>query len=399
MSQNSGTKVIAPIVTPSTLDTFPTHMANTGKGGHHSVATIVERDSIPPDRRLEGMLCAVIDEEIVYQLIGGIENASWKVFTAGGNGATDASGITYTPSGELESVNVQLALDELEAEKASITDVYTKDEVDTLFNDLEVDYNELLNPPDLSSLHEHADMETLEKFAVTDGKLTWDGKEIGSTVDSTSINISDVPYDIGDVDSKSLKEILDELMYIAPAITAFGANPSVVEKGTSVNSLVLNWTINKAITEQSINQGIGTLDKALRTHTITSPVTNNVTYTLTINDGKNSVNRNASISFRSKLYWGLSTLDTLTNAEVLTLNSELATSRVKTVSFNPTNQYIYIAMPTSFGTPSFKVNGLANDAWEVTPLSHTNSQNFSENYTIYRSQYVQNGSGINIEIT
>ena len=75
----------------------------------------------------------------------------------------------------------------------------------------------------------------------------------GGGADPTSLDISEVPYDINDDTSKSLKEIIDELIYVAPSVTAFSANPSVVEKGTIINNLALSWTINKAITTQSIN--------------------------------------------------------------------------------------------------------------------------------------------------
>jgi hypothetical protein len=55
MSQIQGTNVAAAIAPFDTLDTYPTHDAQYGKGGYRSVATIVERDAIPTARRSEGM--------------------------------------------------------------------------------------------------------------------------------------------------------------------------------------------------------------------------------------------------------------------------------------------------------------------------------------------------------
>jgi hypothetical protein len=55
MSQIQGTNVAAAIAPFDTLDTYPTHDAQYGKGGYRSVATIVERDAIPTARRSEGL--------------------------------------------------------------------------------------------------------------------------------------------------------------------------------------------------------------------------------------------------------------------------------------------------------------------------------------------------------
>ena len=55
MSQIQGTNVAAVIAPFDTLDTYPTHDAQYGKGGYRSVATIAERDAIPTARRSEGM--------------------------------------------------------------------------------------------------------------------------------------------------------------------------------------------------------------------------------------------------------------------------------------------------------------------------------------------------------
>lgn len=55
MSQIQGTNVAAAIAPFDTLDTYPTHDAQYGKGGYRSVATVVERDAIPTARRTTGM--------------------------------------------------------------------------------------------------------------------------------------------------------------------------------------------------------------------------------------------------------------------------------------------------------------------------------------------------------
>lgn len=75
-----GTLIIAAIRPQSDTDTFPSVHSNEALGGHHTAATLAERDAIPPERRLEGMTCYSIDTMNTYQLVGGIQNTDWCTF-------------------------------------------------------------------------------------------------------------------------------------------------------------------------------------------------------------------------------------------------------------------------------------------------------------------------------
>ncbi|MEY2653571.1 MAG: hypothetical protein RLZZ524_599 [Pseudomonadota bacterium] len=79
----SGTKIIAPITTPDSADTFPTHHANLGRGGWHQVATLVERDAIPAERLLAGMVCRVVGSGI-YEWTG----SAWEPLSDALGGTT-----------------------------------------------------------------------------------------------------------------------------------------------------------------------------------------------------------------------------------------------------------------------------------------------------------------------
>ncbi|MMZ42208.1 hypothetical protein D1872_37280 [compost metagenome] len=151
-------------------------------GGYRSVATIADRDKIPANERQEGMLCGVLQNDTVYQLKGGIDNAFWVIFATGAGGATNAADMAYQPSGTLTGTNVQVAVDELESKKADIQNVYTQAEVDSKLLSHTHDYTKLTNKPDLSSLHTHVNKVTLDKFTEAAGKLVWAGKTIGDMV-------------------------------------------------------------------------------------------------------------------------------------------------------------------------------------------------------------------------
>ena len=70
-------RISAPISPYSTTDTYPTHYSIFGKGGFKSVQSISERNSIPENRREEGMLCYVSNNKKIYGLRGGISNDDW----------------------------------------------------------------------------------------------------------------------------------------------------------------------------------------------------------------------------------------------------------------------------------------------------------------------------------
>jgi hypothetical protein len=80
MSTIQGTIVAAKVTTGDTVSTYPVADQDEIKGGHHSVADITARDAIPAERREEGMTVAVIADQIVYKLSGGITNSDWVCY-------------------------------------------------------------------------------------------------------------------------------------------------------------------------------------------------------------------------------------------------------------------------------------------------------------------------------
>lgn len=75
MSNIAGTNLAAAIAPFTTEDTYPTHYAEYGKGGWHSVATISDRDAIPVQRRETGMVVFVQADNTPYRLEA---DGTWK---------------------------------------------------------------------------------------------------------------------------------------------------------------------------------------------------------------------------------------------------------------------------------------------------------------------------------
>jgi hypothetical protein len=70
-------KISAPISPYADDNIYPTHLAKFGKGGYRTAATLEERDNIPDERREEGMVVFVQEDQILWCLQGGVTNDCW----------------------------------------------------------------------------------------------------------------------------------------------------------------------------------------------------------------------------------------------------------------------------------------------------------------------------------
>ena len=188
---------------------------------------------------------------------------------------------------------------------------------------------------------------------------------------------------------KALDGIMAKIDYIKPEITSFTSTAQAVyEVGQKVSNVVFNWTTNKNITTQTLT-GCPLANANVRTATYTDYITSNKTFTLIIEDGKNTASKSVSIEFRNKIYYGSSAIPSNFNsAFILGLsNKQFATS--KSGSFDITvgsNEYGFIAFPSSFGTlSSVKIGGFDTDVISCGTISFTNASGGTTNYNIYRT--------------
>jgi len=202
-----------------------------------------------------------------------------------------------------------------------------------------------------------------------------------------SVNAAQMPYS----NTQTVAQVLDSLLYTALQITSFTNSVNTVESGGSTSNVVLNWAYNKAVSAQSLNQGFGSLPIGQRTATDSSTFSTNRTYSLSATDGTTPVNGNTSVTFMQKRYWGVNASASLSDAQIIALNSEFSSSRNQSRVLTATGQYIYFAYPASFGLASFTVNGLPNTAWTLVTQAFVNASGFSESYNIYRSNNLLTG--------
>ena len=108
MAQIPGTIGITGAVAPvDSTDKYPTHFAKFGKGGYYAVQNINERDNIPSERKEEGLLVYVLQENKPYIW----KNNTWSFFISSLQPATDTllggvkkgSGVSIDEEGTISS--------------------------------------------------------------------------------------------------------------------------------------------------------------------------------------------------------------------------------------------------------------------------------------------------------
>ena len=199
----------------------------------------------------------------------------------------------------------------------------------------------------------------------------------------------------------TVKKALDFLLYVEPKVS-ISNSVGTVEKGSIISNVSLSFTVNKDMQSVTIDHGVGDV-KGLTSKNLTGQnISTDTTYTITATDveGK-SAKASTSIKFLDSVYYGASLSDTITSSALIGMPSKLASNKAMSVTFNCSGgKYIYIAMPASFGLTknNFKIGGLANSAWIVTTMDVTNAYGHKASYTVFRSENLQNGSSIKVDI-
>lgn len=181
--------------------------------------------------------------------------------------------------------------------------------------------------------------------------------------------------------------------YIELFILSFTNAVGAAEIGSTVNTDLLSWTLNTTPVSQFLDHGIGFVPVGTLFYNDTGPWTTDQTWTLTCTDTVKSVSATTSLLFLPKIYWGANAATTLaTDADVIALSSQLASSFVTSQIITCAAQYIYFAIPTAYGTPNFNVNGLLNTAWTLVTRGFTNASGYTQSYDIYRSDNLLTGT-------
>lgn len=212
---------------------------------------------------------------------------------------------------------------------------------------------------------------------------------VASNVQYTNINFAAIT---------NVQEALDYLLYAKPEVRLYGGE--TYEKGYCCECVDLWWEVNKEVTTQYINNGVGTIDCTLRNLSIEDAnIEDDTTFTITVSDGKNKASASTKISFAQKIYWGVSANTELSQEEILNFDNEFENVTENTCVFNCSGgKYFYIVAPAKYHNDfMFRINGFIFSDMEETSLMLKNASGYEDEYIVYRSNNIQTGSTIEVE--
>jgi hypothetical protein len=174
-------------------------------------------------------------------------------------------------------------------------------------------------------------------------------------------------------------------------ISSISLAPNISQMGSTVSpKLTWNYT-HDTIKSQTINNIV--IENTLRTKTFTG-VTATTTYILvaTSNNGVQK-SKTSTITFANGVYYGKSTTSTYNNALISGLTKQLSNSKNRTITVNAgVGEYIFYCIPSRLGACSFNVGGFDGGFSKVATINFTNSDNYVENYDIYKSDNANLGN-------
>lgn len=191
----------------------------------------------------------------------------------------------------------------------------------------------------------------------------------------------------------ALKQIKSDISYKPIAINTFTSSITSAEIGSTVNEVTLTYNLNKAPATLTLD-GTAITAAASGTQSLTSlDLTSNTTWTLIATDSGSSSNppssasKTVTLSFMYKAFWGAAASDTLNSAFVRGLsNNALTTTRVRNITVNAASgQYIWYAVPTSFGACTFKVGGFEGGFEAAQTINVNDAGGTAVSYKVYRS--------------
>lgn len=206
-----------------------------------------------------------------------------------------------------------------------------------------------------------------------------------------------------------LKEILDNLFYpyLKPAFTSFSLNNKVVEVGTAVTTNNYSWAISNVANAKldtltltldgqqlTIGNKVGNGNNvAIANTSITKNTAASVTATIRANNSKDEAfSANATISWKYKMYTGVSTKDTLTADEIKAMTSKLA-DNAKGVHNYTGSGYQYLVFPAAWGMPATIKDNKTGFGLSYSKLNNVSIQNngVTTDYIVIRSnEYLNN---------
>ena len=183
---------------------------------------------------------------------------------------------------------------------------------------------------------------------------------------------------------REIRATLNEITYKAIAITSFKSDHGVNELGSTVSKTIFSWATNKAPT--SISASFGSVKNTDTSFIYATPISKDTSFTLTVSDGKTTVSAATKVAFMNGVYYGAAAEAEITSDFIKKLTRSLQATKAKTTTITAgAGQYIWYAIPSRYGTPSFNVGGFDGGFSKVRTIDFTNASGYTESYDVWRS--------------
>lgn len=198
---------------------------------------------------------------------------------------------------------------------------------------------------------------------------------------------------------QDITDIISDMNYIPIDITKISNNVGTVEKGKTVSEMTVTWTVNK----EPVSQSLAGVDIDVTERSKTVDMTGITSVTLIVKDERDKTD-SASTGYNSYngVYYGVLEDGTeIDSAAVLSLNKKIQSGRGITFTVNPANtQRIAFAIPTGYGTPTFKDanTGFQADMFLAKTFNFTNVHDYVTEYNVWLSTNIVPGS-ITVAVT
>ena len=231
---------------------------------------------------------------------------------------------------------------------------------------------------------------------------------------------------------KALEQWMSDETYEEMTAKLYVTPSGSKEYGDSVTGAVLTWDIDKEVSYVKLTLPNGTtVDKIIEADLTETPLSKLTSYTdkntyiitasktWTLNATRADGNKEtklptATISRQYRVYWGLGTQEDGFDSDfVKSLQKQgttLTTSKGRNLTFSSgaDNQYVYYAIPTALGTPTFQIGdfplpGGFEDGVKIsvdTGFTDANSNPIRLDYNLYRSSnLLKNNETFNVYVT
>lgn len=186
---------------------------------------------------------------------------------------------------------------------------------------------------------------------------------------------------------ETLEQQMADLLYEPIALVAKSIDPATVEKGQSVRTATLSWTLNKEPARIRLD---GEEIAPAKSGTVTVDVGTQTGWNLTFWDERNkSVNWMPVIAFYNGVYYGAASApEIIDSAFVLGLEKKvLSNAKGRTITVDAgEGEYIWYCLPARLGGCTFKA-GLGEGGFVLVDddFAFKNGKGYTEPYRIYRS--------------